>query len=141
MTSKRKVICLRGDDCCIIDEQLVAAEAITPGHLIEVNAGKYRKHASASGAGAAIFADYRGEMGKSIDTDYAINDRVKAIFAGQGCRINAIVASGDTITMGQELESDGAGRLKVGTTKPIARAAEDHSPESATISRLAVIII
>jgi len=135
-----RVIAVRGEPN--VDEQKQASAAITPGHLIEVNAGKWRKHATASGAAGPWFALERDELGQGIDVAYAALDYIKAGFFKTGERVNAIVDSGSTFVDGAELESDGAGRLKAGTTKPIARAAYDKSPSSAAGGdRLVVIIL
>lgn len=133
-----KVISLRGEP--IIDEQNTASEAITPGHLIEINSGQWRKHASSGGAAAAIFALERDEIGKEITVAYAANDYVKAGYFAPGDRVNALIPSGQNVAEGAELESDGAGRLKAGTTKPVARAAAASGAVTAD-TRLAVIIV
>jgi hypothetical protein len=132
------VITLRGEP--IVDEQNEASEAITPGHLIEINAGEWRKHASSGGAAGAIFAMERDELGKGIDVAYAIGDYVKAGYYAPGDRVNALIPSGQNVAEGAELESDGAGRLKAGTTKPVARAAAASGAVTAD-TRLAVIIV
>lgn len=133
-----KVIALRGEP--IIDEQNTASEAFLPGTLIEINAGQWRKHAGSAGAAAAIFALERDEIGKGIDVAYAIGDYVKAGYFAPGDRVNALIPSGQNVAEGAELESDGAGRLKAGTTKPIARAAAASGAVTAD-TRLAVIIV
>lgn len=145
--ARKKVIALRGAP--IVDEQNTASAAITPGNLVEINTGQWRKHATAGGAAGAFFALERDEMGRlpsaaygtvsAIDRDYGVGDRVKVGFFHKGERVNAIVASGEVITEGAELQSDGAGRLTAGTTKPVARAAEAHAAGSEI--RCAVIVI
>jgi hypothetical protein len=133
-----KCVVLRGEP--IVDEQNVAKEALKPGHLIEINAGEWRKHATAGGAAGAIFALERDELGKGIDVEYAIGDRVKAGFFAPGDRVNAILPSGQDGAEGAEVESDGAGRLKVGTTKPVGRLAAASGALTAD-TRVPVIIV
>jgi hypothetical protein len=133
-----KVISLRGEP--IVDEQNTASEAITPGHLIEINAGQWRKHAGSGAAAAAVFAMERDEIGNGIDVAYAADDRVKAGYYAKGDRVNALIPSGQDVAEGAELESDGAGRLKAGTTKPVARAAAASGAVTAD-TRLPVIIV
>jgi hypothetical protein len=136
-----KVIALRGEP--IVDEQNTASAAILPGHLIEINAGQWRKHAGAAGAAGPWFALERDELGHDIDTAYAASDRVKAGFFASGDRVNALIPSGETVTEGAELQSDGAGRLTAGTTKPVARAAAAGTPSAASADgyRLPCIVI
>lgn len=133
-----KVTVLRGEP--IVDEQNTASEAFLPGHLIEKNAGQWRKHATATGRAAAVFALERDELGKGIDVPYAANDRVKAGYFKPGERVNAILGSGEDVAEDDLLESDGAGRLTAGTTNPIARAAA-ASGALTEDTRVPVIII
>lgn len=132
------VITLRGEP--IVDEQNTASEAITPGHLIEIDTNEWRKHATSGGAAAPIFAMERDELGKEISVAYADGDYVKAGYYAKGDRVNAIIPSGQDVSEGDEMESDGAGRLKAGTTKPVARAAADSGAVTED-TRLAVIIV
>lgn len=107
----KRVIALQGNP--IQYEDWAAAEAITPGQLVNINgSGLLIKHATAGGAAGRMFAMARDEMGDDIDTAYAIGDTVKvgAFHAGQ--RVNAFIASGQNITVGTFLESAGAGVLR-----------------------------
>lgn len=107
-----KVIALRGEPT--VDEQNTASEAITPGMLIEINAGQWRKHATAAGNSERAFALERDEMGKDIDTAYASGDRVKAGFFSKGQKVNALVATGVALVEGETyLESAGNGLLRI----------------------------
>jgi hypothetical protein len=135
--ANNKVVALRGEP--IVDEQLTASTAITPGHLIEVNAGQWRPHDTATGAAEPWFALERDEVGKDYDDAYAADDRVKAGFFHQGQRVNALVASGEDLAIGDLLESAGGGLLTEGNTNPVARAAEAVVTTAET--RVAVIVI
>ena len=115
-----KVIMLRGEPQ--VDEQNAASAAITPGQLIEKNAGAWRPHSTAAGAAHRVFALERDELGKDIDQAYASGDRVKAAYCAPGDKVNAILNSGETVAEGALLESAGNGQLKAGTTNPVARA-------------------
>jgi len=107
-----RVIKLLGEP--IQNEDNKAAEAITPGHLVVVNgSGDLIKHATAGGATPASFALEREEMGKTIDTAYAIGDTVKVGTFPPGTRVNALIASGQNISKGAKLESAGNGTLRV----------------------------
>jgi hypothetical protein len=108
----KRVIALQGNP--IQYEDWAAAEAITPGQLVNLNgSGLLIKHATAAGPAAKMFAMERDEMGDNIDVAYAIGDTVKvgAFHAGQ--RVNAFIASGQNITVGAFLESAGGGNLRV----------------------------
>jgi len=102
-----KVIALRGTP--MVDEQFDASEAITPGHLIELfdvsGVGEWRKHGTAADNTAKAFALERDELGKEITVAYAINDKVKAGFFAPGMMVNALIASGQNLNVGDFLES------------------------------------
>ena len=107
-----RVIKLLGEP--IQNEDNAAAEAITPGHLVTLNgSGQVIKHATAGANTQRNFALEREEMGKTIDTPYAIGDTVKVGAFGPGTRVNALIASGQNITKGAKLESAGNGTLRV----------------------------
>lgn len=126
-----RVIALQGEP--IVDEQKMAVEAITPGMLIQVSAGKWRKHADAAKNAPPWFALEREEMGKDIDDDYAIDDQVKAGRFSKGDKVNALIASGQNISDGDYLESAGDGTLKVVATD----AATDDTQRISTVAQAA----
>ena len=109
----KRVITLRGTP--IIDEESVAAVAITPGMLVnfDVN-GDLVPHATADGKAPAVFAHERDEMGDDIDVAYAVGDTVKVGSYSPGQRVLAIVASGVNVAKGAFLTSAGTGKLKAG---------------------------
>jgi hypothetical protein len=93
-----------------------AGEAITPGHLIErYDAGsgvsKFRKHTATSLAGN-IYAKDAQMLNKGVDDAYASGDLVFAVVANPGDTIWALIASGQNIATGGDLESAGNGTLK-----------------------------
>lgn len=117
-----RVIKLLGEP--IQNEDNAAAEAITPGHLVTLNgSGQVIKHATAGGNTERAFALEREEMGKTIDTAYAIGDTVKVGTFHPGTRVNALIASGQNIAKGGKLESAGNGTLRaLAAGTPIAWA-------------------
>lgn len=108
MASKK--IILQGH--AIIDERFPASEAITPGHLIELSGGQWRKHTGSATNAPPIFALEREELGLDIDTAYAIGDYVKAGRMSKPSKVNALIASGQNITANDYVESAGNGTLK-----------------------------
>jgi hypothetical protein len=95
---------------------LAASEAITPGHLIEKfnNAGvwRVRKHTGTSLAGS-MYATEQSMLNKGVDDAYAADDLVEAVIGAPGTTIWALIASGQNIAFGDDLESAGDGTLKV----------------------------
>ncbi len=112
--ANERVIVLRGTPT--IDEQnLCGATDITPGMLIDINAGVWEPHPN-SAVGAVVFALERDELGDDIDTAYVEDDFVKAAYMHLGERVNALVASGETIVEGAQMEAAAGGLLVGGTT-------------------------
>lgn len=128
------------------NEQYPASEAITPGHLIEPvptgpTAGEWRKHATAAGNNARIFALERGEMGLGIDTPYAIGDYVKAGYFSKGMRVNALIASGQNLKRGNLVESAGDGTLRVLSSGVVIGSVAEDTGAVTALSRVKVDII
>ena len=95
-----------------IDER-DAASAITPGMLIELDSnGKVQAHANAGQNAFPLFALEDELQGNSIDDDYAADNKVQCWIPYRGDEVNAIVADGNTISIGDQLESDGNGYLQ-----------------------------
>ncbi|MGD9726391.1 MAG: hypothetical protein AB7L09_21610 [Nitrospira sp.] len=134
--------------------EALAAEAITPGHLISYNnAGKFIKHAVAAGNAAPLFAAENEVFGDEISVAYANNDNVLAWMCRAGDEVYALVAAAAAaIVVGDYLESAGDGTLrKVATAAATSQAmresirfqaleAVDNSG-GGTAVRLAVLII
>jgi hypothetical protein len=118
----RKVIALLGQP--IINEDGVAGSALVPGMLVS-GVSTINVHAAAAANCARAFALERDELGKGIDTAYAIGDTVKVgVFHG-GQRVYAFIASGQNIAEGGLLESAGDGTLAANSAGVVlARALE-----------------
>ena len=100
---------------------LAAGVAICPGMLVErYNPSgviiRARPHATASVATARNFAVEQSEVNKNVNDVYAINDLVRAKHISTPGTAWAIIASGQNITAGQKLESNGDGSLKAYAT-------------------------
>lgn len=107
-----------------IFEELVASEAITPGMLIELtSAGEVKKHATASGNALPMFATEDALQGKTIDDAYAHEDPVQVWVPQRGDIVNALLADGQHVEIGDFLESNGTGYLQ----KYVADIITSHS--------------
>jgi len=132
-----QVIALRGTP--IVDEQLTASAVFTPGDLIEVDTGQWRRHANAGLNASPIFALERDELGEGIGlgtasaVDYAASDRVKAGFFAPGMRVNAFIPSGQNVSIGDYLESAGDGTLRALVTD----AATDDTQRESVVAQAA----
>ncbi len=90
-----------------------ANAAITPGMLIEpMTTDKVRAHATAEGNALPIFALEDELQGKEIDDAYAADDRVQCWIPQRGDEVNAILADGEDVAIGDWLASNGDGHLR-----------------------------
>ena len=94
-------------------EEMVASAAITPGMLLIIEStGKVKAHNQADKDVFPIFALEDELQGKGINDAYAANDPVQCWIPYRGDIVNAILADGQKVVIGDALTSDGYGRLK-----------------------------
>ena len=94
-------------------EEMVASAAVTPGMLLIIEStGKVKAHNQADKDVFPIFALEDELQGKGIDEAYAANDPVQCWIPYRGDIVNAILADGQKVVIGDPLTSDGYGRLK-----------------------------
>ena len=98
-----------------LNKELIAAGAITPGHLlVRDGSGTVVVHATAAGRAAAMFARENDLKGDDITVAYISGDLVQMLFFPKGGEVNALVAaSAPAIVVGDFLESAGDGTLRV----------------------------
>ena len=128
--------------CPIYPPEVVCSAPITPGHLIEFNTGKLRKHATASGDAAPYFAvesllpDIANGSTVPIDFAYVTDSIVRWVSARGGEVIYAWVpARASAIVRGDQLTSNGDGTLK----KYAAQATNEGGTATYTIQATAVV--
>jgi hypothetical protein len=108
-----------------IQDEHKADAVITPGMLLEITATGVKKHATAAGKHAFLFALEDELQGKTIDEDYVAADRVQVWVAGRGDIVNAILEDESTIAIGDFVESNGEGLVQaVSGSYPIGVALE-----------------
>ena len=124
----------------------VAAETITPGHLIALtSANKLIKHAVAAAKAQTMFAIENEVFGQGIDVNYVVNDNVLYGVFRPGDEVNALVAAAaPAIVIGDYVESAGNGTVRkvatVATAIGMARQAVDNSAGGAP-ARLLIEIL
>ena len=117
----RRIIALMGDP--IITEEEKAIESLTPGHLLELTSGGWKKQTDDAANVAPIFALERDELGSGIDIAYASGDYVKAGHFAPGQRVYAFLASGQTVAKGAYLTGTTAGLLTAASVAAGVRTA------------------
>jgi hypothetical protein len=101
-----------------IIEEMTANAAITPGMLVEeMSTGNVRAHANAGQTAIPMFALEDELQGNGIDDDYVAGDVVQVWVAGRGDNVNALLADGESVVIGDFLESNGDGKLRKHTAE------------------------
>jgi hypothetical protein len=138
-----------------INKEWLANAAITPGMLVQLmSTNKVRKHANESGnALPKMFALEDELQGKGIDDDYAQGDPVQVWIAQAGEEVNAILEDGNTVVIGDPLESAGDGTLQKMTADSTGvyyynqivaialEAVDTAGSPAATTSRIHVMVV
>lgn len=95
-------------------EEKAAAAAITPGMLLEkTSSDTVQAHSTAGGNCVPRMFALENELeGEGIDDDYAAAERVQVWFPKPGDIVNALLADGEDVDIGDYLESNGDGMLK-----------------------------
>lgn len=128
----------------------VASAAITPGMLVEQHADsgdlKWRPHGTDSEQVTLAVALNEPHLNHGIDTAYAIGDLVSVGFLGPGSVFYGIIPSGQDISVGEFLQSNGDGKLKTASattaTANVAKFQSLDAPGSVTAdTRLRVQVI
>lgn len=117
-----KTIILKGKG--IRKERPAGAAGIRPGDLVAINAsGEYIVHAAADLTAIPAFAVENELAGKDITDNYLDVEQVLVEHCHAGMEVYAWIADGETIVIGDFLDSDGDGSLKEVDTS--AATAED----------------
>jgi hypothetical protein len=96
-----------------VRKEYTAAGAITPGMLLKLgSAGTVVAHSDESGNAPKMFALEDELQGKEISQAYSSGDLVLCGIFRPGDEVNALLATSQTIVIGDLLESNGAGYLK-----------------------------
>ncbi len=97
-----------------IRNEAVANGAITPGHLLVLEStGDVAVHGTAGGNAEKIFAHEDDLQGSGIDDAYADNATVQYNAFHAGEEVNALLSDGETVVIGDLLESNGDGDLQL----------------------------
>jgi len=125
-------IILKGDSR---RREALAAEAVTPGHLVSYNtSGRVVKHATAAGNAAPMFAVENEVFGKDLNQAYANGDNVIHHVVYPGSEVYALVAAAaGAIVVGDFLESAGDGTLR-----KVATAAATSQAQRASVVAMAL---
>lgn len=95
-----------------IREEFKAAAEITPGMLVEVTANDtVQAHSDQGGNVLTMIAVEDSLQGKLISDVYEAESRVQVWVPTRGDIANMLLANGETVVIGDQLVSDGNGRV------------------------------
>jgi len=131
-----KILLGTDEERAIHAEYLNTADStILPGTWLErTSTGAVRKHAVAGGYSQHMVAKEDYLQGKNKTDAYAVSTLVLIAMPMPGTRFQAILLAGENVGIGDQLISDGAGRMKAetGTPEEIACWAEEALDLSAS---------
>ena len=94
-------------------DEKVAVSAITPGMLVELtSADEVQPHSTEGGRAELIVAEEDALQGQIVTHAYEADEIVTLAIADPGSEWQMLIASGETITIGEQLISAGDGTLK-----------------------------
>ena len=94
-------------------EEVIAAAALSPGHLIELtSAGLVQKQSTADGFAEAMFAEEDALQGRNVGTAYAEDELVSIILPQKASVVNVMLTAGKAYTVGMILCPKGDGTLE-----------------------------
>lgn len=118
----RNSIVLRGD---YVQKEGKASVAVRPGMLVEFDGNSVgttlgvrpcTKAGVGLGATRKAFALENDLVGQGIDDNYDISDTVRYGVFQRGAEVQALLATGNNVAIGDALASNGAGNLKKAAT-------------------------
>lgn len=121
-----------------IREELVAAGTITPGMVVELaSATTVQAHSTQNGNVLAMVAVEDELQGKIISEDYSATDQVQCWVPNKGDIGYCILASGQNVSAGEFLSSNGDGRLKT-TPDPTSAGGDEYPAQVVGVAVTAV---
>jgi len=100
------------------DVPITEAEAsvvVMPGMMVEpVAGGTFVPHSTDGSAHPKMFAVENDLIGRTIDDEYAIGERMILISPRQGDRVLVLLENGEEVEFGTPVTSTGNGRVRVG---------------------------
>jgi len=94
-------------------EEYVSAEAMLPGHLVEMlAAGTIQKHSTAFGRNERMFVQEDALQGRTKTQTTTSGEATPVIIPNMGSQVYALLKDGETVVIGDRLGSAGDGTLQ-----------------------------
>jgi len=113
-----------------------AAEALTPGHLVELaSATTVQNHSTQYGNAAKMFVIEDAVIGAGLSTDIVILEQARVWIPTSGDVVNAVLAINQVIAVGDFLASNGDGTL----TKHVPESSDYYEATDVTVKPLQIV--
>lgn len=126
-------------------EEYLAGAAITPGMFVELaSTGKVVVNTSDGGYSLPMVALEDELQGNDIDDDYALNDQVQVWVPYRGDMVYALLAAGESVSIGDEVYVDASGTVvPIGSAlqNPVGVATEAVDADSGSDARVIIRIV
>ena len=126
-------------------EEYDAGAGITPGHFVELaSTGKVVVNAAAGSYTLPMVALEDELQGKGITDAYVLNDKVQVWIPYRGDMVYALLAAGESVSIGDEVYVDADGEVvAVGSAlqNPVGVAVEAVDADSGSASRVVIRIV
>lgn len=124
-----------------VRQEAIGSSVIKPGNLIELNSsGNFVVHGTAGGIASRRFAVENDLCGKGVSDSYGNGEVVQANVFQAGDEIQAFLKAGESVVLGQLLESAGDGTLRAVTTGvALAIAREAKTASTDTLIKIEII--
>ena len=126
-------------------EEIIAAGTIKPGHLVEEDSsGTCVVHSSAGGVAQRFIAEIDALQDNTLDDDYSSGDLVSMNVELPGNEVQMYLKAGESVAIGEDLESAGDGTLQAYTSGIViaqAREVKDLSASGAVDTLMRVILL
>jgi len=98
----------------INEEYVLSGGSVYPGMLMQLNSsGLAVVHAIVGGATPLMIADLDALQGSITSTVFVTANSIPVTFPSKGSVVNVLVVSGQTVSIGSHLVSDGTGKFAV----------------------------
>lgn len=129
---------LQGGRTIINDK--ACSEAITPGMGVELfnNGGIIRFRKATAALAGALVATEASMLNKGVDDAYAANDLIEVSALEKGSTAWMLIASGQNIAAGNQLEHAGDGTLRILASGVPVFTAQENKPNVTAQTRIRV---
>lgn len=119
------------------------SEAITPGMCVELDnaAGVIRFKKAVAALGGLQIATEKLMQNQGVDDAYAANDLIEVSIPHKGATVWGLIASGQSIQAGDELEHAGDGTLAIKASGVGVARAQENKPSVTALTRIRVEVI